>query len=110
LEAKELENISIQAEQEILRGRYANNLRASITQEEFILDYLLISPLGGEILVSRVTVSPAHLKRISQYLSAAMAEYEQKFSTQVKPAGTPNPIGFKTDLDEVKPDGDNQGA
>lgn len=48
------QGLPMHAEPDLLRGRYANNLRTSVTQEEFILDFSLISPLSGEVLVARV--------------------------------------------------------
>lgn len=70
--------IQVIAGDEMARGRYSNNMAVSHSAEEFIIDWLLNS-LSGTHLVSRVIVSPAHMKRIVDALSDNMRKYESKF-------------------------------
>ncbi len=63
---------------EMARGRYSNNMAVSHSPEEFIIEWLLNSPSGTH-LVSRVIVSPGHMKRIIDALSDNMRKYESKY-------------------------------
>ncbi len=63
---------------EMARGRYSNNMAVSHSPEEFIIEWLLNSPSGTH-LVSRVIVSPGHMKRIIEALSDNMRKYEGKY-------------------------------
>lgn len=74
---QELE-VQVQMPPEIQRGVYANQMIVSHTQEEFILDFLLVTPPSGTIN-SRVLVSPSHAKRIVAALSENIANYEKRF-------------------------------
>ena len=46
--------------------------------EEFMIDWMLSSPTGTH-LVSRIIVSPGHVKRIISALTDNLNKYEQKF-------------------------------
>ncbi len=59
------------------RGRYSNNMMVTHSPEEFIIDWLLASP-GGTHLVSRVVVSPGHMKRVIAALTDNLHKYEQQ--------------------------------
>ncbi len=72
------QSIQINTGDEIVRGRYSNSLLVGHGPEEFILDWLLTSPSGTH-LVSRVIVSPGHVRRIIDALTANLNQYEQKF-------------------------------
>lgn len=81
--------VQINASDEVARGRYTNNMLVSHTREEFILDFLLTAPNGTQ-LVSRVLVSPGHLKRVIAALVDNMQKYEANFGEVVTPeAGQP---------------------
>ena len=71
---------------EMARGRYSNNMAVSHSPEEFIIEWLLNSPSGTH-LVSRVIVSPGHMRRIIDALSDNMRKYEAKFGP-VRVVGT----------------------
>lgn len=62
------------------RGRYSNNMAVSHSPEEFIVDWLLSSPSGTH-LVSRIIVSPGHMKRIVEALSDNLRKYENRFGS-----------------------------
>jgi len=65
---------------EMTRGRYSNNMAVSHSPEEFIIEWLLNSPSGTH-LVSRIIVSPGHMKRIIGALSDNMQKYEAQFGS-----------------------------
>lgn len=86
--------IQIRASDQDLKGLYSNVMQASHTQEEFVLDFLNITPPVG-VLSSRVIVSPAHLKRMIQALSENMKIYEGRFGSVTPTAAEHEKIGFK---------------
>ena len=72
------ETLQINTGDEMSRGRYSNNLLVSHTQEEFIFDWLLNSVTGVHLL-SRIIVSPPHLKRIVTALNDSLEKYESQY-------------------------------
>jgi len=85
--------IKIKAKDEDLKGVYSNLMQILHTKEEFILDFFLVSPPEG-VLVSRVIISPIHLKRMIKALQENLQKYEGKFG-EIKIEGAPKaPIGF----------------
>ena len=51
----------------LIAGTYANNVLIRHTQEEFILDFLVVTH-PSPVLAARVLVSPAHIQRIANVL------------------------------------------
>jgi hypothetical protein len=72
--------IQINTGDEILRGKYSNNMIAAHSADEFILDWLLTSPSGVH-LVSRIIVSPPHIKRVIHALKENLDKYEKEFGS-----------------------------
>ena len=72
--------IQISTGDEVSRGRYSNNMMVSHGADEFIIDWLLNSP-NGVHLVSRVIVSPAHVKKIIDALKENLDNYEKQFGS-----------------------------
>ncbi|NPU82897.1 MAG: DUF3467 domain-containing protein [Syntrophaceae bacterium] len=72
------QSVQIITGDDMARGRYSNNLAVAFNPEEFILDWLLSSP-GGIHLVSRIIVSPSHVKRIIDLLTKNLERYEEQF-------------------------------
>jgi len=70
--------IQISTGDEMSRGRYSNNMLVSHSSEEFIIEWLLGSPSGTH-LVSRIVVSPGHMKRIIDAFSENLRKYESRF-------------------------------
>ena len=60
------------------RGCYSNSMLVTHNPEEFLIDWLLNSP-NGVHLVSRVIVSPGHVRRIIDALSENLGKYEDRF-------------------------------
>ena len=80
---------------ESLRGGvYANTMFATHTKEEFVLDFVLMTPPAGTV-TARVITSPGHMKRMVAALTENVKKYEAKFG---KIAEAPEPskptIGF----------------
>jgi hypothetical protein len=80
LKPENMHQIQIITGDEMSRGRYSNSMMASHSADEFILDWLLNSPTGAH-LVSRVIVSPAHIKRIIGALKENLDNYEKQFGS-----------------------------
>lgn len=85
--AKEQKDVKVFIPNELKGGVYANSMVISHTQEEFILDFLMITQPDGA-LTARVIVSPGHVKRIFNALSENIKNYEEKFGT-IRLAETP---------------------
>ncbi len=75
---KKSKQIQIKANEEMSQGRYSNSMFIAHGPEEFIIDWLLNSPTGAH-LVSRIIVTPGHVKRIINALSDNLKRYEEKF-------------------------------
>jgi len=70
--------VPINTGDELSRGRYSNSMLVTHSPEEFIIDWLLNSPAGAH-LVSRIIVSPGHMKRIVAALQDNIKRYESSF-------------------------------
>ena len=81
------QQIQVNTADGLSRGRFSNNLLIAHTQEEFVLDWLLSSPSGMH-LVSRVVVTPGHMKRVIAALSDNLRRYEQTFGQVSASEGT----------------------
>ncbi|HEY4496743.1 MAG TPA: DUF3467 domain-containing protein [Candidatus Paceibacterota bacterium] len=85
--------VQINASPEELKGRYSNVMQIQHTKEEFVLDFFNILQASGA-LVSRVILSPGHLKRMLDALQENLKRYEENFG-KIKPAEEPSKkIGF----------------
>ena len=80
---------------ESLRGGvYANNMFIAHTREEFILDFMMITPPVGSV-TARVVISPGHMKRMVSALRTNLEKYEAKFGKLTEAAEPPkSTIGF----------------
>ena len=85
--AQPSQQIQVSTADELSRGRFSNNLLIVHTQEEFILDWMLNSPSGMH-LVSRVVLTPGHMKRVISALAENLRRYEQMFGQLDMPQGT----------------------
>ena len=61
--------------QNLVGGVYANNMFVSHTREEFIMDFLMVSPPAGTV-TARIISSPGHMKRIIKALQENIKKYE----------------------------------
>lgn len=83
------QKINIKAKDEDLKGSYSNLMQIVHSKEEFIMDFFLNAPPEG-IMVSRVVMSPGHIKRMIAALQDNMKRYEERFG---KIAEAENPEG-----------------
>jgi len=74
------QQIKVKASDEVLEGKYANNMQVAHTKEEFIMDFISLLPPHGT-LNARIITSPAHLKRIVKALQGNVKKYEDKYGT-----------------------------
>ena len=75
-------------------GVYANNMVVTHTKEEFILDFMMITPPVGSV-TARVVISPGHMKRMVSALKLNLDKYESKFGKLTEAAEPPKPtLGF----------------
>jgi hypothetical protein len=72
--------IKISFPEKIQGGVYANNMVVTHSKEEFVLDFIMVSPPVGTV-TARVIVSPGHMKRILDALKDNMTKYESAFGT-----------------------------
>lgn len=78
MENQNQQQMQIKIEDTVLKGVYANALQVGHTKEEFILDFMNLVPPQG-IAVSRVFLSPGHMKRIVSALQDNLKKYEEQF-------------------------------
>lgn len=76
--ANQKKEMKIRIPENLQSGTYANNAVVAHTREEFIVDFLMTAPPTGTV-VSRIILSPSHLKRLIKALEGNMAKYEQAF-------------------------------
>jgi hypothetical protein len=80
---------------EALRGgAYANSMFVTHTKEEFILDFMMITPPVGTV-TARVITSPGHMKRMVSVLTENLKKYEARFGKLTEAPEPPRPaMGF----------------
>jgi len=87
------QKIKIHFPQELQRGVYSNNLMVTHTREEFVMDFLLVTPPSGSV-TARVIISPGHMKRTIVALQDNLKKYEAKFGNIEKAEDPKGDIGF----------------
>ena len=76
----EPKQIQVRASDQDLKGGYSNVAKITHSQEEFILDFFSLVENTGT-LVSRVVLSPGHMKRFVRALEENLKSYEDRFGT-----------------------------
>jgi len=75
-------------------GVYSNYMLVTHTKEEFILDFMMVSPPAGSV-TARVVTSPGHMKRMISALTENLKKYESDFGELTKAVEPPKPVmGF----------------
>jgi len=75
-------------------GVYSNNMMITHTKEEFILDFMMITPPVGSV-TARVVISPGHMKRMVSALRTNLGKYESRFGKLTEAPEPPRPtMGF----------------
>ena len=88
------QQIQIKASDADLKGVYSNIMQVAHTQEEFVIDFMNVTPPVG-VLAARVIVSPGHAKRIIAALSENLKNYESQFGGVTPAPEAPQKMGFK---------------
>ena len=84
-------HVHVKVSDQMVGGVYSNHMVVAHTREEFFLDFMLMLPSMGT-LVSRVLVSPGHMKRTLRALADNVKRYEAKYGAiddTVEPPTTP---------------------
>jgi hypothetical protein len=72
--------LSVQLDEDIAQGVYANLVLLNHTENEFVLDFAFIQPSNGRAKVrTRVISSPRHTKRLLQALQKNLERYEERY-------------------------------
>lgn len=72
--------LSVQLDEDIAQGVYANLVLLNHTENEFVLDFAFIQPNNGRAKVrSRVISSPRHTKRLLLALQKNLERYEERY-------------------------------
>jgi len=88
--------IKITLPESLRGGAYANSMFATHTREEFILDFVMVTPPVGTV-TARVVTSPGHMKRMVAALTENLKKYEAKFGKIAEAPEPPKPsMGFHT--------------
>ena len=100
---EEKNQINLEIKPEIARGNYSNLAVITHSHSEFIIDFAEILPgLPKPEIVSRVVMTPEHVKRLMNALADNVAKYEKQFG----PIGMGQPQGGGTfNLADFNPGG-----
>ena len=93
-EEKKVKEIQINFPQDKQAGAYANNMVVAHSKEEFILDFMLVTPPTG-VVNARIIMSPGHVKRVIAALASNMRHYEEQFGKIEEATEPKNPFGFQ---------------
>ncbi len=86
--------VKISFPEAIRGGVYSNTMFINHTKEEFILDFMMITPPVGSV-TARVITSPGHAKRMLSALAENLKKYEAKFGRILAASEPPKPtMGF----------------
>ena len=88
------QQLQVNANEDVLKGKYTNAMQLSHTKEEFFLDFFLMSPPTGQ-LSARVITSPGHMKRIASAIQENIKLYEKTHGKIKEAEGQAGEIGFK---------------
>jgi len=88
------QEIKINFPPQLQGGAYSNNMVVAHTKEEFIMDFMMIVPPVGTVM-SRVIISPGHMKRMISALQENVKKYEMRFGTIQAAEEPKGNIGFQ---------------
>jgi hypothetical protein len=92
--------VSINVNDDIKKGRFANLFQVTRSQTETTLDFIFLHAQTGGDIVARVIVTPEMLQRIAQLLNAEVSQPPITKPDQTKTAQ----IGFRADsIDDDSP-------
>lgn len=90
---KNKQQVQIKANDDELKGKYANSMQVMHTKEEFVVDFLNVFPPTGT-LNARVIISPGHFKRVVRALGENLKKYEEQFGKIDETKDKEQKIGF----------------
>ncbi|MCB0834339.1 MAG: DUF3467 domain-containing protein [Bacteroidetes bacterium] len=93
-EERKVQEIQISFAPEKQGGVYANNMVVAHSKEEFILDFMLVTPPSG-VVNARIIMSPGHVKRVIAALAQNLRHYEEQFGKIEEASEPKNPFGFQ---------------
>ena len=85
--------LKVRIPEDVQAGRYANNAIIAHTKEEFVIDFMMAAPPNGTV-VSRIIVSPGHMKRLIGALQTNLQKYEQTHGSVTASEVPPVNMGF----------------
>lgn len=86
--------IKVNFPEKLPAGVYSNNMMVTHTREEFVMDFLMVTPQGG-VVTSRVITSPGHMKRIIAALQDNVRKYEAAHGRIKEAEELKGKIGFQ---------------
>ncbi len=81
------QEVKVHFPRELQGGAYANHMAVMHTRDEFVMDFILVTPPTG-VVTARVITSPGHMKRIIAALQENLKKYEETFG-ELKPGDAP---------------------
>lgn len=80
--------IEVRVTDDVLMGRYANLMRVGHSADEFVLEFINATMPPKGIMVSRIVISPGHLKRILKALGSECREIRKEIWGDRRSSGT----------------------
>lgn len=87
------QQLQLKASDDDLKGRFSNAANVNSQEDHFYIDFFVAAVPAGQ-LVSRVFMTPGHMKRLHKAMSDQIDRYENTFG-KIDPADEPK-LGFKT--------------
>lgn len=78
---EDITELQVSAGQEVAKGVYSNLARVTFTENEFIIGFVLNIESEAH-LVSRVIISPEHMKDLGEAIQQSLDEYRDRFENQ----------------------------
>ncbi len=73
-------SLVIKADDQVAKGRFANLAQVASTQDAFVLDFAFVQGNAGWLL-SRLVLSPQHIKRFASVLDHTIAKHEERYGS-----------------------------
>ncbi len=90
----EQKQVEIKIADNLPGGQYANAVQIRHNQDEFLLNFLNITPPNGRVS-GKIITSPGHFKRFVNAMQENLKKYEENFG-EIKEASSPEKnIGFE---------------
>ena len=90
------QEMQVKITDDVLKGIYSNNVSIMLGKEEFVLDFMTMTPPQG-IVTARVYLNPSHAKRLAKVLQDNVKKYEDQFGAITEGSQNTGEIGFKTE-------------